>query len=99
MDVPEIRRQFGEFALHIDACPIPCDQGLSRESMPEVVNARPMSVASLWVGGRNPIVRDTAAKVYRVFHSVMRVRRSATKKAGVDGLGMIRSLASLYARN
>src|SRR5207245_8791427 len=52
-----------------------------------------------WVGGRNPIVRETAAKVYRVFHSVMRVRRSARKKAGVAGLGMIRSLASLYARN
>jgi hypothetical protein len=41
------------------------------------------------VGGRNPTVRETTAKVYRVIHSVIRERRSDTKKAGVTGRGTI----------
>ena len=42
--VPEIRRQFWELALDIDTCPIPRDQGLSRESMPEILNPWPVTV-------------------------------------------------------
>ena len=47
------------------------------------------------VGGRNPTVRETTAKVYRAIHSVMRVPRSERKNAGV--VHVVRQPISLLA--
>jgi thioredoxin reductase len=47
VDMAEIRRQFGQLALHIDPCSIPGDQGQSREPMTQVLNALAMPVPSV----------------------------------------------------
>ena len=50
--VSEIGRQFRQLTLDIEAGPVPPDQGLCGESMPEILNTGPMPVAT--VDGRRP---------------------------------------------
>jgi len=93
VDVPEVGRELRDLPFDIQPPPVPLDQRADGESMPQVMNPRPVTVP---VSASRCSKADllTLAKWYRVLHCVIRRPCSETKKAGVARRRRIRSLCA-----